>query len=55
MKNCQYAYRKPGDVSVHCKKLEGKFSTHCAHQYLCNISRKWEVTPQGRKCPLRKE
>ncbi len=56
MKHCEYAYRKPGDVSLHCKRLsrDGKMSDYCAHQYLCNQTRRWEVSPQGRDCPLRK-
>ena len=53
MKNCPFAYRKNGDVSLHCRKLDGKPSDYCAHQYLCNRSRKWEVSPKAAKCPLK--
>jgi hypothetical protein len=54
MKNCPFAYRKNGDVSLHCRKLAGeKGGDFCAHQYLCNITRKWEVSPQGKRCPVR--
>ena len=57
MKNCPYGYRRPGDVSVHCKVLEAqkKSNDYCAHQYLCNRSRRWEVSPQGAFCPVREE
>lgn len=55
MKNCPYGYRKPGDVSVHCRKLDKMTSDYCAHQYLCRVSNKWEVSPQGKQCPMNKE
>lgn len=56
MKNCQYAYHKAGDVSVHCKKLEGMQSDYCLHQYMCNNSKRWEVTPHGgRTCPVKQK
>lgn len=56
MKNCPYAYRKSGDVSVHCRVLtEDKNSSqdYCAHQYLCNMSRRWEVSTKGQTCTVK--
>lgn len=53
MKNCPHAYRKPGDVSVHCRRLADKKQDYCAHQYLCNMTRKWEVSDKGRTCVVR--
>lgn len=57
MRHCEFAYRKAGDVSLHCKRLLEMDRTpdYCGHQYLCNQTRRWEVTPQGRDCPLRKK
>ena len=54
MKNCEYGYRKPGDVSVHCRLLMdcGK-NDYCAHQYLCRVSNRWEVSNQGKSCPVK--
>lgn len=54
--NCPHAFRKPGDVSLHCKKLAGgKFSDYCAHQYLCHQTKRWEATKVAKDCPLRPE
>lgn len=53
--NCPNAYRKKGDVSLHCRALEGQRFTQCAHQYLCPRTRRWEATPDARKCKLRKK
>lgn len=56
MKNCEFAYKKPGDVSVHCKIIleqEEAVTDYCPYQYLCNRSRKWEVSPSGRTCRIR--
>lgn len=54
MKNCEYGFRNKGDVSVHCRLLSthGK-NDYCAHQYLCRVSGKWEVSNQGQNCPIK--
>nr|DAD87640.1 MAG TPA: hypothetical protein [Siphoviridae sp. ctoMB99] len=52
--NCPYAYRKRGDVSVHCKKMPENASW-CGHQYLCPQTKRCEATKQAALCPLRKE
>lgn len=46
--NCPYAYRKPGDQSVHCRK-----SDWCAAQYYCRNSRRWEAAKRKQDCPVR--
>ena len=54
MKNCEYAFRKNGDVSLHCRLLEtDKNGDWCAHQYMCNQTKKWEVSQQGRTCRVK--
>lgn len=50
--NCQFAYRKRGDASIHCKKINGNMD-YCAHQYFCPKTQRWEATEQTNKCPLR--
>lgn len=55
MENCPFAYRKRGDVSLHCKKLEGDRWTQCGHQYFCRNTKRWEATKQAKDCPLRKK
>lgn len=50
---CPHAFRKRGDVSLHCKKLEHEQFSHCAHQYFCRESRRWEASPLAADCPLR--
>ena len=51
-KTCEYAYRKNGDVSLHCRYLTEKKARHdwCAHQYLCGITKKWEVSAESSHC-----
>lgn len=49
---CPEAYRKPGDVSLHCKKLPKKCSW-CGHQYQCSQTGSWENSQQARECPIR--
>ena len=50
--NCPFAYRKQGDVSIHCKKVSGNMD-YCGHQYFCSKTRRWEATEQINKCPLK--
>lgn len=50
---CRHAFRKRGDVSLHCKKLENEQFSYCAHQYFCHQTRRWEATPHAEDCPLR--
>lgn len=51
--NCPHAVRKRGDVSIHCKKLEGERYTQCAHQYFCGQTKRWEASPNAADCLLR--
>lgn len=39
---CRHAYRKRGDVSVHCAAIEGNMD-YCGHQYHCPNTQQWEV------------
>lgn len=50
---CKYAYRKNGDVSVHCRLVEGKFD-YCAHTYFCSNTSRWEADKLA-QCSLRKK
>lgn len=54
---CEYAYRKNGDVSLHCRYLTQNGARHdwCAHQYLCGRTRRWEVSEGAYGCDVRKE
>ncbi len=52
---CPHAFRKCGDVSLHCKMLASEQFSHCAHQYFCRETRRWEASPQVSECPLRQE
>lgn len=47
---CKYAYRKAGDVSLHCVLLNKYTSSQCAYQYYCNKTRRWEVNQDAGKC-----
>lgn len=53
--DCKYAYRKAGDVSLHCRILEKKERERdwCAHQYLCKRTRRWEVSGGAIQCEIR--
>lgn len=51
---CGFAYRKLGDVSIHCKRQNKPFD-YCAHQYLCPQTKRWELSPPYADCPLRKK
>ena len=52
---CEYAYRKNGDVSLHCRYLTEKGERHdwCAHQYLCARTKKWEVSDGEAHCKMK--
>ena len=54
-KTCEYAYRKNGDVSLHCRYLTEKKARHdwCAHQYLCSRTKKWEVSNGASHCKIK--
>lgn len=54
---CDRAVRKPGSNAVHCtiQAERGGQWDFCAHQYYCNQSRRWEMTSQATRCPLREE
>jgi hypothetical protein len=52
---CQYAYKKHGDVSVHCTLLKPFASDYCAYQYLCNQTRRWEVSKRSNECSVRRK
>lgn len=53
--NCPFAFRRPGEKSIHCRKVEaqGQKYTYCGHQYFCKVSKRWEATKQVKECPLR--
>lgn len=52
--NCPHAFRKRGDVSIHCEILAQETrADYCGHQYLCRQTRRWEATKQAADCPLR--
>ncbi len=43
-------------MSIHCRLLEGERNGDwCAFQYLCNQTRKWEVSQQGRTCRVKEK
>ena len=42
---CRNAYRKRGDVSVHCKAIEGE-ADWCGKQYMCFQSQRWEANKE---------
>jgi len=48
---CVYAYRKKGDVSVHCRRMNNTMD-YCGHQYMCPNTRRWEVN-KAQPCALR--
>ena len=52
---CKYAYKKHGDVSVHCTLLKPFASDYCAYQYLCNQTRRWEVSKRSNECSVRRK
>ena len=49
---CDYAFRKIGDASLHCKLLEKEQFSQCAHQYYCKQTHRWEASDPAQKCPL---
>ena len=49
---CGYEYRKRGDVSLHCRLLNGEKWTQCAHQFHCPHTDKWELSSQAARCPI---
>lgn len=49
--NCAYAYRKRGDVSVHCKLINGQFD-YCTNMYMCSNTKRWEVN-KAAQCAIR--
>ena len=51
---CGFAYRKMGDVSIHCTAQKKPFD-YCAHQYMCHQTKRWELSPPWLTCPLRKK
>ncbi len=53
MEKCKFAFRKPGDASIHCELLTKYNASQCAHQYYCKRSRRWEASPQSNTCPIR--
>lgn len=55
MVECAKAYRKAGDAALHCTAVPDKRTDYCAHQFLCQKTGKWEVSPVGAHCPLKKQ
>lgn len=55
--DCAYAYRKIGDVSLHCRFQSDRGDRHdwCAHQYLCKRTKRWEVSDGASKCEIRNQ
>lgn len=57
--NCPFAFRRPGDKSVQCRKIteenpDAKW-TFCGHQYFCRVSGRWEATKTAKDCTYRRE
>ncbi len=54
---CEYAYRKPGCDTVHCsiQKAQARKWDFCAHQYLCNQTRRYEMNTDATACTLPKK
>ena len=48
---CKNAYRKNGDVSVHCLAIAGD-NDYCGHQYSCPVTGQWEVNCSS-ECTLK--
>lgn len=57
MSECRYACRVKGDVSVHCRILQERGARHdyCAHQYLCNRTKRWETSQEAISCEIAKQ
>ena len=54
---CPHGYRKPGDKSLYCRKIEkqNKQWSFCGNQYFCRVSGRWEAGKRASECPLRKD
>ena len=52
--NCKHAYRKNGDVAIHCLAIEGDMD-YCGHQYHCPNTKRWEVNCTGATCTYKKK
>lgn len=52
---CPYAYRKRGDVSIHCKLMEYARFTYCGHSYFCGVTRRWEASDEAANCTVRND
>ena len=55
MANCQHAFYKRADVSVHCRLLEQQKApfTQCGLQKFCPDKRMWVCTEQSARCALK--
>lgn len=55
--NCPFAFRRPGDQSVQCRKVAEENQnapwTFCGHQYFCRVSGRWEATKAPKDCVYR--
>ena len=54
---CKHAYRKPGKNTLHCDiqtKQGGKWD-FCAHQYLCGMTKRYELSREANSCPMPKK
>lgn len=50
--NCPNAYRKNGAPTIFCLALHDQFSL-CGHQYMCGLSKRYELTKDAEKCRMR--
>jgi len=51
---CKHAYKKRGDVSIHCRAIEGKMD-YCGHQKFCQNTGQWEINCTGVSCPKKEK
>lgn len=52
--NCPLAYRKKGDVSLHCHGLP-QGNDWCGFQHFCGVTKMWENTDKARSCLILKK
>lgn len=50
---CKYAYRKRGDVSVHCMAIRRAYD-YCINMYYCGDSKRYEANDGVNVCNIRK-
>ena len=56
--NCPFAFRRPGDPNVLCRKLQERPNIrwiYCDGQYDCRVTGRWEAPKNANQCKFRKE